>query len=583
MSEHSNDSSPSKIAEAVAVPHRRWRLSMVWLVPIVAVLLGTWILVHSMLQRGPAITITFSNANGIEAGKTQIRYKDVVVGKVTAVTLAKDHPHVIVSAQMEREAERLLKDDTKFWVVTARVSAGSVTGLSTLLSGAYLGVDPGKSRKLRKNFTGQENAPIVPAGVPGRYYVLHAQTLGSLNINSPVYFRQINVGEVTGFNMDKDGRGVTLNIFVNEPYCRFVATDTRFWNASGLDLSLSASGVSLQMPSVVSLLIGGIAFDLPPDAMIETPAPQGTAFTLFADRQQAMKSPDLTSVAFLLIFNEPVRGLAVGAPVELLGIPIGEIVSVNLDFNPATKRFQIPVEIRLYPGRMTWRQRMEMRGIKPPDPRTVVNDLVARGMRAQLRSGSLITGQLYVACDFFPDAPKASVDWSRQPVVLPTVPGTAQQLEQTVTRLAARLDKLPLDQIGNELRKALANLDKMLASTDKLVRRIDTEMAPEMRKALADLDKMLASTDKLVQRIDTEVTPEVRTSLLEARRSLNAESPLQLDARDALREVSQAARALRVFLDYLERNPQALLRGKGGSVPATPEAKPPDTEKELKK
>ncbi len=583
MTDRTPDSSTSEIAEAVAVPHRKWRLSMVWLVPIVAALIGAWILVHSMLERGPTITITFLKADGIEAGKTQIKYKDVVVGQVTHVTLAEDHSHVIVTAQMKREAEGLLNDDTKFWVVTARVTAGSVTGLGTLLSGAYLGIDPGRPGKLRKNFTGQENAPIVPTGIPGRYYVLHAHTLGSLNIGSPVYFRRINVGEVTGFHLDNDGRGVTLNIFVNDPYSRFVTTDTRFWNASGLDLSLGAGGVSLQMPSIVSLLIGGIDFDLPPDALVAAPAPAGTSFTLFADRQQAMKSPDLTSVIFLLVFNESVRGLAVGAPVDLLGTTIGEVVSINLDFNPATKRFQIPVEIRLYPGRLSWRRRMEMRGITPPDPKTVINDLVARGLRAQLRSGSLITGQLYVAFDFFPNAPKASVDWNRQPIVLPTVPGTVQQLEQTVTSVASKLDKLPLDQIGRELRNSLADLDKTLVGADKLVRRIDTETTPEMRKALEDLDKLLVNVDKLVQRIDSEMTPEVRAALSEARRSLGPESPLQLDARSALREVSQAAQALRVFLDYLERNPQALLRGKGGPTPASSEARPPNVEKEQKK
>ncbi|MGH8755394.1 MAG: intermembrane transport protein PqiB, partial [Burkholderiales bacterium] len=248
------------IPEAVTAPKSRRTLQLVWLIPLVAALLGGWLAVKTILERGPTITISFKTAEGLEAGKTKIKYKDVEVGVVTSVVLSKDLKRVIATAELVKDAEAYLVEDTKFWVVRARISGGGVTGLGTLLGGTYVGTDIGKSKNKRHDFIGLEEPPVIATDVPGRQFVLRANTLGSLNIGVPVFFRRLQVGQVTAHELDKDGKGVTLKVFVNAPYDQYVNGNTRFWNASGIDITLDATGFKVNTESLVSIVIGGIAF-----------------------------------------------------------------------------------------------------------------------------------------------------------------------------------------------------------------------------------------------------------------------------------------------------------------------------------
>lgn len=523
-----------EIPEAVALPRRRAPLPLVWIVPIVAALIGGWIAVHAILQRGPTVTISFLTAEGLEPGKTRIRYKDVEIGEVREVSISDDRSRIIVTAQIHKDAEKFLMQDTRFWVVRPRVTGGQITGVSTLLSGAYIGVDAGKSTEARREFVGLEVAPMLTGDLPGRKIMLQASNLGSLDIGSPVYFRHIKAGEVIAHELDKNGTDVHVVVFIHAPYDRFVSHSTRFWNDSGVDVSLDASGMHVHTQSVVSVLLGGIAFETLTDG-VNYPTPADEAqFILYPDRATAMKPPDGEPQRFVLHFPESLRGLTVGAPVDFRGIVVGEVVSINVEYQPKGQWFHFPVEIAIYPERM--RAHLgegKLAETERGGGNELLDAMVSRGFRAQLRSGNLLTGQLYVALDFFPDVPPFKIDWTKKPLQLPALPGSIEELQTSLGKLLKKIDKVPLEQIGGNVNAALATLNTTVASMDQLLQRLEHETAPEARAALEEL-----------------------------RRTLKADSPLQQELRETLGETARAARALRSLTDTLDRQPEALIRGK---------------------
>jgi paraquat-inducible protein B len=462
----------------------------------------------------------------------------VDVGEVKAINLSEDLTGVVVTAELVKEAERHLVEDTRFWVVRARIGSGGVSGLGTLFAGSYIGVDVGQSATSRREFTGLEVPPVPTSHQPGRQFVLRGHDLGSLDQGDAVFFRRVQVGQITSAGLDKDGTGVTVNIFINAPYDRFVTTNTRFWHASGIDVSLDATGIKVDTQSLATVMLGGIAFEMPPDAPVSAAADADTVFTIFADRGRAMKRPDVAVQRWVYVFDESLRGLEPGAPVDLRGVLLGEVKEIGIQYNPVKKDFGMRVEALIYRERL--RAVMKEVPSEFEDRTTIVNTLVEQGFRAQLRTGNLLTGQLYVALDFFPTAPRATVDWTKDPPELPTVPGGLKELQETFTRFASKLDKVPLDQIGLDLQRTLNTLQVTLHSVDRLVKRLDAEVAPEVRAALA----------------------EARRTLGTAERTLNPEAPLQQDLRDALHEIARAAQSLRVLTDYLERHPEAVIRGK---------------------
>ena len=533
------------LPQATVVPrHHRTRVSVVWLIPILAAAVALGIAIQRILTEGPTIVITFTSVAGIEAGKTLIRYKDVDVGQVTAVRLSDDFTKVGVTAKMAKSAAGLLVEDAKFWIVEPRITLSGISGLSTLLSGNYIGVEAGASTRSAREFVGLDEPPAVLRGEVGREFVLRAATLGSHNIGVPVYFRRLPVGRVVGRELDADGSGVTIRVFVSAPYDKFVTTATRFWDVSGIDVSVSASGLDVQTESLVSLLIGGIAFESPPYIAAAPAAEAKAVFTLFGSRATAMRPPDGTVEHYVLLFKQSVRGLAVGAPVEFRGVRVGEVMRVGVEFDPKVFNFVQPVEIALYPDLLRARS-FDANRLLPP-PMTVEERVkraqlfVDRGFRGQLRTGNLIFGEKYIGVDFFPGAPKVKFDTAKQPLEIPTVPSTLDELETTVASILKKLDRVQYEEVAADLRKTMATLDQTLRDASALVTRLDTESVPELNRALEEGRRALKSADG----------------------SLAPDSSTVTDLREALREITRAAASIRALADYLERQPQSLIRGK---------------------
>ncbi len=500
------------IPEAVVKP--RSGLSIVWIIPIVAALIGAWVAYKSFSEIGPTILISFENAEGLVAGKTKVKYKDVDVGLVGSIDLEKDLKHVLVTVQMNKGSRAYLTEKTRFWVVRARISAGGVTGLGTLLGGAYIAIDPVNGGTFVKNYTGLETVPVVTTDQPGQHFQLKASRRGSLDVGAPIYFRQIKVGEVVSYQLSGDAKTVDFKIFINEPHHLKVLENTRFWNASGLDVSLSAAGFKVDMESAVTLLTGGLAFEVPPNGPPGDVAEENKVFTLYEDREAAFQPEITLRKKFLLYFDGTVRGLMPDAPVEFRGINIGRVVSVDLEFDLDREEFHIPVLIELEPERLNTKT-VEL---TEAEQRDIMEELVERGLRAQLKTGNLLTGSLFVDLEFYPDDEKEEVRYVEGTRVLPTVPTSIQEITRNVTAILNKVKEFPFDRIGADMTRTIANLDKTLVQADE---------------TLKTIDKMFAD--------DSPISQELQTSL---------------------RELADAARSLRILSDYLERHPEALLRGK---------------------
>ena len=541
---------PADLPRPVIARRAHYSLWLVWLVPLVAVIIGVTLGARSILNRGPTITIYFHNAESIEANKTHIKYKDVDVGIVRRVKLTKDHREVEVTAEMRGNSgiENLLVTDTRFWVVRPRIGAAGVSGLGTLLSGAYIGMDAGRNATERREFEGLDVQPAITADVPGRQFTLMADDLGSIDIGSPIYLRRVPVGQVLAYAMQPDGRHIKFTIFITAPYDRFVSAHSRFWHASGVDVDLGAQGLHVQTQSVVSVLAGGIAFqDLPdPDAAaLATPpeAAEGAQFTLYEQMADALKLPDSQGFDYRLLFASSVRGLAVGAPVEYRGLPIGEVTRIAVDgsggeSNPEPK---IAVDVRVYPRRLPTINKSGPEDMTLDDQRKRIDPMVRRGFRAQLKSGSLLTGQLYVSLDFVKDAPAAQIDWKTTPPTMPTAPGGFDDLQASLSSIAKKLDAIPYDQLSKDLHKDLTDLDTTLNHVDGMVQHLDTGVLPEAQKTLADARKAVDDLRKTLGTVDQAVGPQ---------------------ATNALGEVSKAAASLNSLAEYLKRHPESLLKGK---------------------
>jgi len=714
MSDPNSPDETSRI-KAPEVTRKKRRISWIWLVPVVAALAGGSLVLRTWLEAGPSITITFKTAEGLEVGKTQLRYKDVNVGLVKAIKLSEDRSKVVITADIDKDAASLARDGSSFWVVRPRLGLSGVSGLSTLVSGAYIGVDApaettadGKrvTKADRTEFVGLESPPEVTHDRPGKRFSLKADNLGSLDVGSPVYYRRISVGQVIGYQLDSSGKSVNIQVFIDAPNDKFVTTSTHFWNASGVDFTVNADGLKVRTQSLLSVAVGGIAFEdmddsssgaapgastapqgLPPSALAgkgsptngadmspeqtasaalraaasaaqyrnasgkdavggqgnsstggqgagaggansqgagqgnqgkqgggqgqgqgqgqaqgkgsqiqpddnagkqatdaaaagqpgqagqsgsgasrsaqaiqapgssakpSTPSPavQGNTrvakadsiFTLYGSESAAKATPDGEPFLVRMRFDQSIRGLNVGANIDFNGIVLGQVDAINMDFDTKKKRFYAVIDANLYPQRLgPVFERVRDFAITEEGSVTVhpggrlLGSMVEHGLRAQLRTANLLTGQLYVALDVFPNMPPVDFHWDGQSRAdIPTTQGNLDQLQQQITNIVNKIEKIPFDKIGNELNTTLASASRLMNKLDKQVAPEAQAMIKQASKSLSEISSMLSSDNGVLANSDR-----------------------------AIQELTRAARSLRVLSEFLQVNPEALLRGRG--------------------
>jgi len=553
----------------VATVHQhRWHISWIWAIPVVTALIGGWLAWNTLGRRGPLITITFQNAEGLQAGQSHVRHKDVDMGLVQEVTLSPDLQRVIVTVRMRRAAEPLLSDHAEFWVVKPRFFAGSISGLETLLSGAYIELLPGKpGGEEKRDFTGLEDPPVLQTDVPGTTFLLHAARIGSISLGSPVFYRDFEVGQVLGWDIADMADSVSIHTFVRAPFDRYVHDGSRFWNASGATLELGPKGVKFQLESIRAVLLGGVAFDTPGEARQTPVSTANHSFELYTDREAAVHASYTERIQFVSYFTGSAAGLAPGAAVTLRGLPVGDVHSVDLWYDKVADRVVVAVRYDVEPQRIS-----QMQMPDGGDMTATLHALVARGLRASLATSNLLTGGKEVALAIQPDAPKEDLKANGDIFVMPTTDsGGLADLAQSATALLTKLNSLPFDQIGQ-------NLNETLRGANQLVN------DPQLHKAVAALQPLLAQLQDLVQKADTGVgpvlqkLPKLAQGLDEAVQRLNkvlssvdtdygGNSGFNRDLDHLLLQLTDTARSVRVLADLLTRHPEALIRGRTDQGP----------------
>jgi len=522
-----------------AMPHvivrNRARPSIVWLIPVVAAVVGLFLAYRAYTERGPTITITFDSAEGLEAGSTRVKFKEVDIGLVQAVELSEDLSQVVVTARLVAGAERYLTENTRFWVVRAVVSAGQISGLGTFLSGAYIAIDPATEGSQARRFDGLDKAPVVTSDVPGSIFNLRTETLGSIDVGSPVYYRRLQVGNVAGYELDLAGDQIQVQVFIESPHDQRVRSTTRFWNASGLDVVVSPEGVEIDTPSLVSMLVGGVAFETTATMDVARDVPGNMVFELYPNRQASKQPRYSFKSRFLLYFDESVSGLVPGSAVEFRGIKVGEVQDVKLEVEPVTREISIPVVIEIEP------ERLGLTGPVDADADIVyIEALVARGLRAQLKTASLITGRKAVEFTLVEDVAPASVRLGARYPELPTAPGSFDAITTRIGRIVGRFDQVPIESIGQNLDQVLVGLRETLVVMKSLAGTAQADLMPSLMASLGKLEETLESAD-------TMIAPN---------------SAMAQELEQLVLDLAGAAHSIRLLAERLEQHPEELLRGK---------------------
>jgi len=534
---------------------RRWNI--VWFIPILAILIGGWMLYKDISSKGPEVRIRFETADGIAAGKTELRCRSVTVGKVTRVELADDLQSVLVYCTLDAGYEKLLRKGTRFWVVRPRVSAADISGLGTLLTGVYIELEPGTGPEGPRRWKGLENPPATSRSIPGLRLTLVSEDAGSLVAGSPIYYRGYEVGRVERRKLDPESLRILYEIFIQEEYQNLVRENTKFWNTSGIDVVAGVEGFKLRTPSFQAMVSGGVSFSVPIGIPLGKPAMDGTVFELHEDADSASSSTFEPSLELLLLFDQSVRGLAISAPVEYRGIIIGRVTNISFDYMPERDNQKVPVLVEIDPKLLRPADAEDI----PEDEIPRLSDAIRKGLRATLKTGSLLTGAMYVDFDYYSDAEAAKLTFAGDYPVVPTRSSGFAQLEVKLSSILDKIDSLPLEDAVKQITNAAEESAKTISEAKSAVKEIELAAAaarqtledPEFRKLPEDLRKSLTELEKSLA-------------------SIGPDGTMQGDLLRTLDEFRSAMRSMEALSDTIKEKPNSLLFGKEESKNPRPRA-----------
>lgn len=484
-----------------------WRnLSVVWLVPVVALAVSLGIAWQTYAERGVQIQIAFTNASGVVAGETTIRYRDVVIGVVEDVNFTSDLSQVIVYATVDRAVADTLPPDTEFWVVEPEVSARGISGLSTVLSGVYIeaSFQPGNATGTTR-FSGIDSAPLVRPGQEGTRITLRTRDANRISEGAPILFHGIEVGHIEAPRLILSGDSVVFDAFIEAPHDRRLTTATRFWDTSGFTVSLGTSGLSLDVGNLAALVTGGIAFDTIFSG--GEPLNPGYVFDLFPDeesaRQSLFRSVGEDAVELSIEFEGSVNGLSVGAPVRFKGLRVGEVRAIGavLVEDDDSREVKLRSTIALDPQSMGLPVGSGAEGMLD-----FLDEAVANGLRARLATSSLFTAALVIELAELPDAAPATLERREDGIaLLPSVPSNLPDFTATAEGVLERINALPVEDLLNQAITLMASIETVVSSDG-------TRQAPDAALALIEDIRDLVGGE------DTQAIPgELRAGLAELR------------------------------------------------------------------
>lgn len=555
-----SESKPPSENQANRPPHaqsRKIRFSIIWLIPVIAVGIALYLGYRGWANRGPMISVSFDTASGLTAGQTQVKHKAVALGTVHDITLTPDMRRVIVHIQMHASADKILTNHTRFWVVRPRINGASITGLETLISGAYIGIDPGApGGEYQTDFKGLESAPGVRSDQPGNTYMLVTDSIGSLGEGAPVYFRDMQVGEVLGYTMPPGGEGpILVQVFVRSPYDSYLRTDSRFWNVSGVQVGLGPGGLKVQMTSLQALLSGGVAFGLPERRQnVNAPtAPADSVFKLYGSQTDADNARYRRRYHVATYLDTSAKGLAEGGQVTMFGIQIGTVTKVALDVNTSDAKARVRVDMELEPERVD---------VEDKDRAELIKHMVANGLRASVESASFLTGESLIAFEFVKNAKPAELRYEQNVPIIPSKPGGFDGIIASASTVMDKVAAMPLTQIGEHVDKLLAHADKRLDSRDV------TQSLKALRESLQHVAAITRQADKglqpMLKRLPA-IADALQHTLQSAQKVLGSyggDTDFHRDLQTMVVQLSDAARSIRFLTDYLNRHPSSLIVGR---------------------
>jgi paraquat-inducible protein B len=511
---------------------RQRRFSFVWVIPLLAALIAGYLGYRTFLEEGPLLTLTFDTGEGLAANQTQVQYKAVVLGTVDSIDLSSDNSHVVVKVRMNRVGKRFLTSHARFWVERPRFTPGDLSGLTTLVSGAYIAVDPGPAGgSYKTDFTGLEEPPGVRSNEPGHTYILKADNLGSLGTGSPVFYRDVQVGEVLGYDLGNGLGPVTVSVFVKAPFDALVKPQSHFWNSSGVTADLQGGGFHLEFQSLQAIISGGVTFDVPREAEQDPPVANNAKFHLYNSKDEADAAGYQNNIKAVAYFTSSVAGLGAGSPVDILGLQVGVVTHVTLDFDPASGTARARVAMELQPERVASAAMIAQSNIGPDE---MLQNMVTNGTRAELTTTSFVTGQKGISLAKIPGAGAAMIGHEDDAVVLPVQPGGLDKVIANLTDISGKIDKMPLDKIGENLNTLLVTANKTIGS-------------PALTQTLNQLSATLKTAN---------------TTLGSVNQDYGHDSDFQRNLQQLMDEASAALREIKLLSQQLERNPQSLLLGK---------------------
>jgi paraquat-inducible protein B len=532
--------------ESVLLPEARSRIRRgfpwIWLVPLLAAVIVLGLGVRNLIDRGPLITISFKDAEGLQPGETHIRHKDVDLGIVESIHLSPDMSKVIVRARVRRSVTDHLTDHTRFWIVRPRVGVGGISGLSTLVSGDYIEMYPGDGSPQR-SFVGLSEPPTLTPDVPGRSFTLHADHLESLLGGSPISYRGIKVGEIMGYTLDGTGKRLNIYAFVRAPYDRLVHPQTRFWNSGGLNVSVAAEGLHLRASSWQELLYGGVTFDTPDGALNRPSGAPVSVFRLYESEEDAKRDPRDDALVYRVNFTGSEGGdVRPGTEVQLQGTEVGQVTDAHLQYDDASHSLVTRVMLEIDPSRI---EIVHRRPEASDDPLAALAErvarLVERGLRAHLTTANFLTGVKIVSLDLENDAPPARVVQVDGFALLPSARST--DLSEVLATAQSTLHHLDKATAGPALAHAVEELDRTLTHLDH----VTSEVEPQIQPLLESLRQTAEATQHTLQA---------------ANGVLGNGSSTGTDLPRLMHELTDAARSIRDLTDFLDRHPEALIRGR---------------------
>ncbi len=550
-----------RVLPTAPVRHRR-RIPIIWIVPFLTALIALYLAWDTFSKRGPTITVSFDTASGLTPGQSQLKFRNVVMGTVKSIAIAPDLGNVLVTIETVREAEQLLTDKTIFWVVKPQLFAGSISGLETILSGSYIGMRPSvEAGKPQREFVGQQDPPVLQASAKGTTFRLDTKRLGSIGLGAPVFFRDIDVGTVLGWDLHDLANSVTIHAFVRAPFDKYVRNDSSFWDASGISIKFGSDGIDVQLESLRAVLLGGIAFDTP-QGSTQPVAKADQAFELFKNLDQAKAAGFGEQIKLVSYFSGSVAGLSPGADVTFHGIKIGEVTDVGLVFDQQTDRVMVPVRYRVEAGRVA-----NLAKAQGMEPEKIAEEMIKRGLRATLEAPSLITGAKIVAFQVVPDAKPGELRKVGDHYVIPSAEvGGFDSITRAASELLSKINRIDFDRIGNSLVNAATGLDS-------------TVNGPQIKTTLAALEKAMLDVQDITRKLDKDGTPALRRlpeiaqqlqdAVTKANRLIGSvdkgygdQSKFHRDLDRLIPQLTDAARSIRALSDLLTRHPEALIQGR---------------------